>query len=198
MLRWTMLMASLAVGMALTVPTVASAQWTDGTVAVEGNPAVSFAGSFNFAGGPVGGTSCPQATTAAQITGGQIFAHTKSFEVDSPTTCTTQGALAACQLHSVTFEQTQPAPWTMYTSAPAIEITTPTLQYHYTGAFCPILTLQLEAAGITLTFAEGEQHAIKQGKLSGTLTATSGGTTLGNATVSGTWSVTPSGTYGLT
>jgi hypothetical protein len=198
MFKSTTLMAGVAVvAIALAVPTVASAQWTDGTAPVEGNPGISFAGSFAFTGS-FGGTSCQQATTAAQITGGQIFAHTNSFAVDNPTGCTGQGQLAFCQLHAVTFEQTQPSPWTMYTSAPAIEITTPTLQYHYTGAFCPILTLQLEAAGITLTFAEGEQHAIKQGQLSGTLTGTSGGKNLGNATVSGTWSVTPSGTYGLT
>lgn len=206
MFKKTMLKATVAVAViACVTPIVASAQWTHETIALSSgqNPNVTLEGPLSFTGG-LGGISCAQTTWSAQLKGGQADALITSFVIDNPTGCTTQGALAFCQLHTVTFEATTNGGWTVHaTTAPEdIDITKVEYQLHSTGSFCSTPTMQVHG-NLTLVPDTGQAHALHQGKLQGTLQGTSCktpgiGCNLGTATWSGSWTITPAKTYGIT
>lgn len=196
MIKKMMLLASVtAIAMAFAVPTIASAKWADGTVALAlgNNPNISLEGSTGYNGTP-GAFSCSQTTTAIQLTGGTSNAHVTNFTVDNPQSCLGSGAFAFCTLTSTTMEK---APWAAHTNTTDITITNARWQYHFSGGFCSTPTTTFEG-NATLTISGGEQHAVKAVQVGGSFTLSSGGSDFGIMTLSGTWSMTPSGTYGLT
>lgn len=194
--KTTVLAMAFVVVAALAPPVAAAAVWKHASNgAIQENVNLTLAGPFSF-NGSLGGVSCGQTTGTLQLTAGQDDADVSNLAVDNPNGCATSGALAFCQLQSVTFEGTN---WAAHTNAEDIQVTNAEFQNHLSGSFCPTPTMQLNGT-ITMTLGAGQAQALHQGQYSGTVQATTGktsGTNLGTVTVSGSWTATPAKTYGV-
>ena len=190
MLKRTMLLASFAVA-AMAFPAMASAAWTDNTVAIGANANVTFAGNAAFVGA-LGGTSCKEAEAAGTLEPGTNGKITK-FQ-PKVSSCSTSGGLAGCTVTSVTSEK---LPWNANTNTEHILIEAVWIVTTYHGAFCPYHEIRLTG---NVTIDVTNPHAGTAGHITGTLHATNNttGANIQNVTASGTQTITPSGTYGIT
>ena len=189
--RTIALAGALAIASALSLPAISAANWTDGTVNVGENAAITTSGNLSFVGG-LGGTTCKEAVGKGTLEPGTTA--TISESVTTVSSCTTSGGLAGCKVTSVTSTN---LPWTAHTNGTTLTTTAVHFDMTYHGAFCPYHELTLKG---DTTITPSNSHAAGEGTAGGTVGAYNGttGAFIQNVTGSGAGNVTPAGTYGLT
>ena len=179
--------------MAFVIPSIASAQWTDGTNAIPGSINVVFHGPASFTS-TIGGVSCTESTSEGSAepgTTGTILAFAAAG-------CTTSGGLAGC---TVTTVKADTLPWTVHIKETKdVEITGVNITNTFHGAFCPYHEITLFG---NVTATPHNSHAIDTitlGNGAGGLEAfnSTTGATIAPITAAGTQTVTPANTYGIT
>ena len=191
MIKRTMGFAVVAIAAGVVAVPAASAAWTDGTVSVGAYANVSFAGNFAIVGA-FGGTSCHEGSATGTLepgTTGTITSFAPAVE-----SCTTSGGLAGCTVTSVTSTN---LPWTMHANGSNVTVTGFDLDITYHSAFCPYHELTL---GGSFIFDLNNVHQGQTWTITGTVELRNGttGAFIQNVTPSGTLSIAPSSTYGIT
>jgi hypothetical protein len=187
-----MVVAALAVS-ALSLPSGALADWTDGTVNVGVERTITVAGSIGFSGA-LGGGTCTEADGTGTLTPGTTGDFV-SYQITNPTTtCKGSGGLVFCTGQSGTATG---LPWTAHTNGATMTITGVHIDLTFTGAFCPYHEITLKGS---TAVTPNNLHAATSGTISGTLEAFNGttGAFIQNVSGTGSGTITPSGTYGIT
>lgn len=198
MFRKAMLLAAAAASVAaLAVPATAPANWKHGQATLQADASATITGQWRYQG-QTGNVEC-QVIMNAQLTAGTTTGHSQ-FDVDNgglvndEAKCSVGGGTIGLGCTDVE-QMTIAGAWTFHAvSTTTIAVTTGTLQFHLTGgALCP-KTKQLTPGTIHITTG---QDLFEQVQFSGQqqLHAPPGPSQL--ATISGTASITPSGTFGI-
>jgi hypothetical protein len=183
---------------ALACPPAALAWYDAGTLVTE-NKTISFTGSWKFSG-EVGTLNCSSGvngTGVLEAGGGGHTGKVETFGITNPgTNCKVEGGLKTLGCTSIN-TVTPTTPWIFHviTSSDDITITQWIIHFRFFGGFfCPKEITIVGQETLTPSMVE----AMSTATISGTLIAEGSGTPPSSGTTSGTWNITPSGTYGLT
>ena len=201
MLKRKFLVALGTVLAILAVPAAASAGWTHSGVELKTgeNPQLSAVGSFRFEG-ELGGIEC-ETNSQFTFTGGQTTGHITKFEPNGTATakCKTLGLFPLIGCTRMEAMTNTNLPWTMHrvSGQPKIQVTTGTIHYtvfNDSGMHCAIPQITWNPGNITMDIKDAETNAIATFQLSGQLETSEGEA----IEITGSQSVTPASTYGMT
>ena len=201
-MRKTMMLALAAAAVtAFAVPAVASAGWLHSGVELKKGEhgTLSAVGSAKFEG-ELGGAEC-ETIGQATFEGGTTTGKITQFEPNGTATakCKSLGLLPVFGCTKVEAVANTGLPWTAHRVNGASKVQVTTGIIHLTllkndGQHCVIPQITLNPGNVTIDVAAGEQQSISKFTLSGELETSEGEA----VEVSGSQTVTPAGTYGMT